>query len=162
MTRHAALRGSAKLTGGAPGLQIRCEAVKAVSGGFDSHALPPIGWSGGKSRKQVVSARRVKPQNKKGGSRSPRPHVHAHVLHAADFSSLVSTSVSLAKCRNCWTGQCLEDRDDNYITNEEILPLHSIRILWSHNSTEYKLRRHIPVQDTNESTKRDEFEVLYS
>jgi hypothetical protein len=33
--------GSAKLTGGAPGLQIRCEAGKAVSGGFDSHALPP-------------------------------------------------------------------------------------------------------------------------
>ena len=34
--------GSAKLTGGAPGLQIRCEGVKAFSGGFDSHALPPI------------------------------------------------------------------------------------------------------------------------
>ncbi len=33
--------GSAKLTGGAPGLQIRCGAVKAVPGGFDSHALPP-------------------------------------------------------------------------------------------------------------------------
>ena len=33
--------GSAKLTGGAPGLQIRCGAVKAVLGGFDSHALPP-------------------------------------------------------------------------------------------------------------------------
>ena len=35
------MRGSAKLTGGAPGLQIRCGAVKAVPGGFDSHALPP-------------------------------------------------------------------------------------------------------------------------
>ena len=34
--------GSAKLTGGAPGLQIRCGAVKAVPGGFDSHALPPL------------------------------------------------------------------------------------------------------------------------
>ena len=33
--------GSAKLTGGAPGLQIRCEVLKGVSGGFDSHALPP-------------------------------------------------------------------------------------------------------------------------
>jgi hypothetical protein len=33
--------GSAKLTGGAPGLQIRCGAVRAVPGGFDSHALPP-------------------------------------------------------------------------------------------------------------------------
>ena len=33
--------GSAKLTGGAPGLQIRCGGVKAFPGGFDSHALPP-------------------------------------------------------------------------------------------------------------------------
>jgi hypothetical protein len=33
--------GSAKLTGGAPGLQIRCRGVKAFLGGFDSHALPP-------------------------------------------------------------------------------------------------------------------------
>lgn len=32
--------GSAKLTGGAPGLQIRCRGVKAFLGGFDSHALP--------------------------------------------------------------------------------------------------------------------------
>lgn len=35
-------RGSAKLTGGAPGLQIRCGGVKAFPGGFDSHALPPF------------------------------------------------------------------------------------------------------------------------
>ena len=34
--------GSAKLAGGAPGLQIRCRGVKAFLGGFDSHALPPI------------------------------------------------------------------------------------------------------------------------
>jgi len=33
--------GSAKLTGGAPGLQIRCRGVKAFLGGFYSHALPP-------------------------------------------------------------------------------------------------------------------------
>ena len=38
--------GSAKLTGGAPGLQIRCGAVKAVLGGFDSHALPPNDFKG--------------------------------------------------------------------------------------------------------------------
>ena len=38
--------GSAKLTGGAPGLQIRCGAVKAVPGGFDSHALPPLVYRG--------------------------------------------------------------------------------------------------------------------
>ena len=36
-----AIFGSAKLTGGAPGLQIRCGGVKAFPGGFDSHALPP-------------------------------------------------------------------------------------------------------------------------
>jgi hypothetical protein len=33
--------GSGKLTGGAPGLQIRCDGEE-LSGGFDSHALPPI------------------------------------------------------------------------------------------------------------------------
>ena len=38
--------GSAKLTGGAPGLQIRCGAVRAVPGGFDSHALPPLVYRG--------------------------------------------------------------------------------------------------------------------
>lgn len=42
--------GSAKLTGGAPGLQTRCGALKGVPGGFDSHALPPSIYSGSQPR----------------------------------------------------------------------------------------------------------------
>ncbi len=33
--------GERKGPGGLPGLQHRCGAVRTVSGGFDSHALPP-------------------------------------------------------------------------------------------------------------------------
>jgi hypothetical protein len=73
--------GSAKLTGGAPGLQIRCEAGKAVSGGFDSHALPPREGQNPETSLGVLSFLSLKAQpfpvstspKTYAGRRTPRP-----------------------------------------------------------------------------------------
>ena len=40
------MQGERKGPGGPPGLQNRCGAARAVSGGFDSHALPPAAQRG--------------------------------------------------------------------------------------------------------------------
>ncbi len=69
--------GSAKLTGGAPGLQIRCEGVKAFSGGFDSHALPPpVSFSPGKECLPSIPQARKSPAAGAPASH-PRPRQEA-------------------------------------------------------------------------------------